>query len=103
MSRKRPNASLEKISLICSRIGFVLYLVGNLILYFFKKIRLITFFIGIGLALLIVLSFFIFQPLPENKETNPKVKLYIPSGATFRQVTDSLQKHNLLKHRQLFL
>ena len=100
--RKFTLEWINKLSFYLSRAGFVFFLVGQFLLY------LIRYTIGGRLVVFVALPVFIlyyafFQPLPENFVAPRVATINIPAGATFRQVTDSLKKADLLEHERVFL
>ena len=94
---------IKKIQFYLSRIGFVFFLAGHFLLY------LVRYTLPGRLLLLVVLAagliyYALFQP-PGDISPGPEelVTVNIPAGATFRQVSDSLKKADLLRHEQAFL
>ncbi len=52
---------------------------------------------------LLVIWAFVYFSMPGNPQQRPSTRIKIPHGATFRQAVDSLEAHNLVKHRTWFL
>lgn len=92
----------KKFSDLLKRAGFLLYLAGNSIWYFFRHTvsgRLII-FVGI----VAIAGFFLVSPIFSGQPASaitPQT-LLIPNGANFKQITDSLSSKGLLEHPRLF-
>lgn len=102
MRQFQANDPGRKAAFYLSRIGFVLYLLGNLIWYWVRNTLAgrVTVFLILPLMLAYIL---VIAPLSTSHPTGETARLYIPAGATFRQIADSLEAHRLLHHKRLFI
>lgn len=93
---------INNIRVYLLRFGFICFLAANFFRYVIRYTTWgrITVFILLPAA---IVYFALLRPLPENYMPQEFVPLNIPAGATFRQVSDSLQKANLLEHKTIFL
>lgn len=92
----------DRIYLWLNRIGFVGFLLREGLLYAIrytwtaKLIILLGVLLGIGTALSPI-----FRTNPPDRKS--QIVVTVPSGATFKQFTDSLEAHHLIRHKQIFL
>lgn len=93
---------INKLPFYLSRAGFVFFLAGQFLLYLVRHTILGRLTVFVILPAIIVYYAF-FQPLPENYAAPRVATINVPSGATFRQVTDSLKEAGLLEHERFFL
>jgi UPF0755 protein len=93
---------IQKICFYLLRFGFVCFLTAHFLWYLIRHTvwwRLLTF----ALLPAAIIYYAFFRPLPDDYAPRDFVTVNIPFGATFRQVSDSLQEVNLLEHEAVFL
>ncbi len=87
-----------------SQLGFGLFLLWNIMIHLIKDT-----FVGRFLVVMILLGaagawyWTTVEPEISVEPNAPKQSVVIPGGASYNQVADSLIKHNLLRHKRLFL
>jgi UPF0755 protein len=89
------------VRLYSAKLLFGIFLLGNVIIDFFKRnIWLSLFFFISIIFFLLIIS--IFKPMPPASELSFAVTIKIPSGMNFAQVTDSLYEKGVIKNKSIF-